>query len=52
MACEFAPDGKIIVSGSYDKTLKIWDVASGKCQATLEGHRYLCWFVRLRRQNR
>ena len=44
LACEFAPDGRIIVSGSYDKTLKIWDVASGKCQATLEGHRYLCLF--------
>jgi WD40 repeat protein len=37
-ACEFAPKGNTIVSGSRDKTLKIWDVASGTCQATLEGH--------------
>ncbi len=51
-ACDFAPDGKALVSGSRDKTVKIWNVESGKCQATLEGHRYLFWFVRLRRQNR
>jgi WD40 repeat protein len=47
LACEFAPKGDTIVSGSSDKTLKIWDVASGTCQATLEGHRYLFWFVHL-----
>ena len=28
------------MSGSLDKTLKIWDVASGTCKATLKGHRY------------
>jgi WD40 repeat protein len=39
--CKFAPKGDVIVSGSYAKTLKIWDVESGTCQATLEGHRYL-----------
>ena len=32
------PDGRRIVSGSYDETLKVWDVATGKCVATLEGH--------------
>ncbi len=40
-ACVFAPHGKTIVSASYDWTLKIWDVESGKCLTTLEGHRYL-----------
>ena len=24
----FHPDGKSILSGSYDKTLKVWDVAN------------------------
>ena len=34
------PDGRRVVSGSCDndKTLKVWDVATGKCVATLEGH--------------
>ena len=32
------PDGRRVVSGSLDKTLKVWDVATGKCVATLEGH--------------
>ena len=41
-ACDFAPHGKTIVSASADKTLKIWDVESGKCLTTLEGHWYLC----------
>jgi WD40 repeat protein len=32
------PDGRRVVSGSFDKTLKVWDVATGECVATLEGH--------------
>ena len=32
------PDGRRVVSGSEDNTLKVWDVATGKCVATLEGH--------------
>ena len=32
------PDGRRVVSGSEDKTLKVWDVATGKCVVTLEGH--------------
>ena len=26
------------LSGSFDKTLKLWDVAGGACLRTLEGH--------------
>ena len=32
------PDGRRVVSGSDDRTLKVWDVATGECVATLEGH--------------
>ena len=32
------PDGRRVVSGSDNNTLKVWDVATGKCVATLEGH--------------
>ena len=30
--------GKYILSGSGDKTIKIWEISSGKCIKTLEGH--------------
>jgi WD40 repeat protein len=34
----FSPDGKQLASGSLDKSIKLWDVATGKEQATLKGH--------------
>ena len=32
------PDGKHVVSGSYDKTIKVWNLDTGKEERTLEGH--------------
>lgn len=34
----YSPDGKTIVSGSNDATVRIWDVASGEVIAKFEGH--------------
>jgi eukaryotic-like serine/threonine-protein kinase len=34
----YLPDGKHIVSGSNDKTVKIWDAQSGEEKCTLRGH--------------
>ena len=34
----FSPDGQRIVTGSYDKTAKVWDSVGGKELLTLRGH--------------
>ena len=34
----YSPDGTKIISGSKDKTIKIWDANTGQCLKTLEGH--------------
>ena len=34
----FSSDGKQIASGSWDKTVKIWNASSGELQSTLAGH--------------
>ena len=36
--CAFSPDGKRIVSGSVDRTLRLWDVETAKELATFQGH--------------
>ena len=33
-----SPDGQRLVSGSMDKTLKVWDTGTGQAQLTLKGH--------------
>lgn len=32
----FVPDGKTALYGSNDKTLSLWDVATGKCLVVFE----------------
>ena len=43
MSVAVFPDGRRVVSGSDDKTVKVWDAATGECVATLEGHSSEVW---------
>ena len=37
------PDGRRAVSGSFDQTVRVWDLEAGQCLATLEGHTGTVW---------
>src|SRR6185436_12421331 len=37
-ACAVTPDGRRAISASDDRTLRVWDIDSGRALATLEGH--------------
>jgi WD40 repeat protein len=42
---QFTPDSQRIVSGSADRTLRIWSVATGQCLQVLTGHQGWIWSV-------
>lgn len=44
-AVAFSPDGQTIVSGSHDKTIKLWNAATGELQQTLGDCSHLVYTV-------
>ncbi len=44
-AVTFSPDGRRLASASDDRTIQVWDVASGQSVATLQGHSDEVWSV-------
>ena len=42
---DFSPDGKKIVTASYDETLRVWDWAANKVLLECKGHKGTVWSV-------
>ena len=40
VTAHFSPDGKRIVTASWDKTARVWDAATGETRAVLRGDRF------------
>ena len=38
MSVAWSPDGSQVVSGSRDKTVRVWDAGTGECVRRLRGH--------------
>lgn len=43
--CAFNKSGDRFITGSYDRTCKVWDTNSGDEQLTLEGHRNVVYAI-------
>nr|VFJ48179.1 MAG: Serine/threonine protein kinase [Candidatus Kentron sp. FM]VFJ48217.1 MAG: Serine/threonine protein kinase [Candidatus Kentron sp. FM]VFK07531.1 MAG: Serine/threonine protein kinase [Candidatus Kentron sp. FM] len=43
----FAPDGRRLLSGSFDDTLKLWDATTGRAMRVFRGHEGDVWSVAL-----
>ena len=43
LSVTFSPDGKWLLSSSYDNTARLWDVESGELLRTFAGHDWWVW---------
>ena len=43
LSVRFSPDGRQLLSGSYDNSARLWDVATGNELQALKGHSWWVW---------
>lgn len=48
-AVAFAPDGRTLVSGGDDTTVRVWETATGSCRRILRGHQSAVFCVAITR---
>ncbi|MFI5397177.1 MAG: TIR domain-containing protein [Candidatus Binatia bacterium] len=41
----FSPDGKRVLTGADDKTVRLWDLETGRCLRVLKGHTEPVWSI-------
>ena len=51
-AVALTPDGASVVSASWDGTVRVWELSTGRLVHTLEGHTDTVWAVELTRDGR
>jgi WD40 repeat protein len=44
-AVVFSPDGQLVASASDDRTVRVFETATGQCRSMLEGHSDSVWAV-------
>src|SRR6266480_720385 len=52
LSVAFSPDGKTLAAGSWDDTVRLWDVATGKELRQLTGHKAYVNSVRFSRDGK
>lgn len=45
-AVGFSPDSRYLISGSYDQTFKLWNLATGSCTLTFHGYEDMIYTAR------